>query len=75
MIDRHSRLNQLDLFLPTLPRPITPKYQLTVDGSTYYWTGLGRLPAVFDTYIYETNAHKLSNEVLKELLISGVNHG
>lgn len=44
MIDRHSRLPQLDLFLPVQPRSIAPKYQLNVNGSTYYWTGRGAYP-------------------------------
>lgn len=79
MIDKYSSLAQLDLFLPTQPRPISPKYQLIVKGSTYYWTGRGRLPLVFDQYLSANQSKGNREQLLKGLLIqsvnSGVNHG
>lgn len=70
MIDRQSHLSQLDLFLPVQnTRVIPPKYQLTFSGTTYHWTGRGRLPRVFDNYL-NSNSHKGSREqLLNSLLI------
>ena len=65
MAKRTHQPEQLDL--PLIPY----KYRLNIDDSTHYWSGRGRLPFAFDHYIYEQNAHRLSNEVLKELLIKG----
>lgn len=69
MIDRKSRLPQLDLFLPVRnTRFIPPKYQLNVNGSTYYWTGRGRLPSVFEDYLAH-NQHLGSREQLLQGLL------
>jgi hypothetical protein len=78
MIDRKSRLPQLDLFLPVQPRPVAPKYQLTVNGSTYYWTGRGRLPTAFEEYLAHHQHLGNREQLLQSLLItfnSGVQHG
>lgn len=71
MIDRHSRLPQLDLFLPVQPRTIAPKYQLTVSGSTYNWTGRGRLPTAFDEYLTHHRHLGSREQLLQGLLIQG----
>lgn len=72
MIDRKSRLSQLDLFLPVPPRPLAPKYQLTVNGSTHYWTGRGRLPLVFEQYLARHQPRGSREQLLKSLEIKEV---
>ena len=70
MIDRKSCLPQLDLFLPVHNiRSVPFKYQLTVNGNTYYWTGRGRKPTVFEDYL--THNQHLGNreQLLQGLLI------
>ncbi|MBK8453320.1 MAG: hypothetical protein WAQ53_10650 [Thiofilum sp.] len=70
MIDRKSRLAQLDLPLPVHNTRSTPfKYQLTVGGNTYYWTGRGRLPLVFDQYLDQHRHLGSREQLLQGLLI------
>ena len=79
MIDRKSRLAQLDLPLPVHNiRSPAFKYQLMVGGSTYYWTGRGRLPYVFDAYLDQHQHLGSREQLIQDLLIavnSGVHHG
>ena len=73
MIDRQSRLAQLDLFLPVRnPRPIPDKYQLTLNGNTYHWTGRGSLPRVFDDYLDQHQHLGSREQLLQGLLIQEV---
>ena len=36
---------------PKKGNKVAPKYQITVDGQTYKWTGRGRTPVVFKNYV------------------------
>ena len=36
---------------PKKGKKVAPKYQITVDGQTYKWTGRGRTPVVFKNHI------------------------
>lgn len=36
---------------PKKGNKVSPKYQITVDGQTYKWTGRGRTPVVFKNYV------------------------
>lgn len=73
MIDRQSRLAQLDLFLPVRStRSIPNQYQLTLNGNTYHWTGRGRLPRVFDDYLDQHQHLGSREQLLNSLLIQEV---
>lgn len=72
MIDRQSRLPQLDLYLPVRnTRSVSFKYQLTVNGNTYHWTGRGRLPTVFEEYLAHHRHLGSREQLLQGLLIQG----
>lgn len=36
---------------PKKGNKVAPKYQITVDGTTYQWTGRGRTPVVFRSHV------------------------
>ena len=36
---------------PKKGKKVAPKYQITVDGQTYKWTGRGRTPVIFKNHI------------------------